>query len=82
MNKKGGEESNKKRDKKSDYYLPEMKSEEIGKFKKLMVSVDESRVHILEDFGYPTEYIRMSVNENKANYCLSAYYLLAIDQNY
>ncbi len=47
-----------------------------------LVCVDEERVSILRDFGYPRDYVLMSVSENEANFCLSGYYLLAIDQNY
>jgi len=47
-----------------------------------ILSVDPERTKILENFGYPTDYISYAVSENEANYCVAAYYLLAIDQNY
>jgi len=45
-------------------------------------TADPERTKILENFGYPTDYISYAVSENEANYCVAAYYLLAIDQNY
>ena len=48
----------------------------------MAVIVDEARVQTLVNFGYPTDYVKYSVLENEANYCLTGYYLLSIDQNY
>ena len=48
----------------------------------MFFNLDEFRVRILENFGFPREYVLMSVQENEANYCLAGYYLLGIDQNY
>lgn len=61
--------------------MTDIKEEQIGKWH-CSNCVDVGRVKILEDFGYPRDYVLMSVAENEANYCLSGYYLLGIDQNY
>jgi hypothetical protein len=39
-------------------------------------------VKTLVDFGYPEEYVQVSLMENEANYCLAGYYLLGEDQKY
>ena len=44
--------------------------------------VDESRIAVLADLGYPRKYIHRVLNNNEATYCLTGYYLLGIDQNY
>jgi len=44
--------------------------------------LDETRIQILVDFGYPEEYVRFCLLENEACYCLAGYYLMGEDQNY
>ena len=48
----------------------------------MTVQLDDERVQTLVNFGYPPDYVKYSVLENEANYCLTGYYLLCIDQNY
>ena len=48
----------------------------------MAIQLDEGRVQTLINFGYPADYVKYSVLENEANYCLTGYYLLSIDQNY
>lgn len=43
---------------------------------------DEDRVATLGNFGYPGDYVRYTISENEANYCVTGYYLLGLDQNY
>jgi len=58
----------------------ELAKEEIGKYKECLLCVlDENRITVLANMGYPLEYVRKTVQENEANYCLSGYYLLGID---
>lgn len=47
--------------------------------KYLSCVLDENRITVLANMGYPLEYVRKTVQENEANYCLSGYYLLGID---
>jgi len=45
--------------------------------------IDEQIVQRMkEKYGYPYEYIMKSLDENKANYCTTTYYLLLQDQNF
>jgi len=44
-----------------------------------IAEIDHGRVKILQDFGYPEEYIHFCVKNNEANYCSAGYYMLAID---
>ena len=48
----------------------------------LLLNVDDDRVATLSYFGYPVDYVKYTILENEANYCVTAYYLLSIDQNY
>ena len=41
--------------------------------------LDKKRLKVLVDLGYPLDYIVTTLEQNCANYCLSAYYLLGID---
>ena len=43
---------------------------------------DDDRVATLSHFGYPIDYVKYTILENEANYCVTAYYLLGTDQNY
>jgi hypothetical protein len=45
-------------------------------------NIDQDRIKILVDFGYPVEYINFAIQNNEANYCSAGYYMLATDQNY
>ena len=44
--------------------------------------VDDDRVATLSNFGYPVDYVKYTILENEANYCVTGYYLLGTDQNY
>ena len=44
--------------------------------------IDDDRVQTLSHFGYPIDYVKYTIMENEANYCVTAYYLLGTDQNY
>ena len=44
--------------------------------------IDDDRVATLSHFGYPIDYVKYTILENEANYCVTAYYLLGTDQNY
>ena len=46
------------------------------------VQIDENLVQLLVNCGYPEDYVKFSLTENEANYCMTGYYLLQIDQNY
>lgn len=46
------------------------------------VILDDDRVITLTNFGYPKDYVKYTILENEANYCVTAYYLMGIDQNY
>ena len=48
----------------------------------MCVALDVARMKVLSDMGYPLEYVEKVLKQNDANYCLAAYYLLGIDQNY
>ena len=48
----------------------------------LFFSIDDDRVQTLSHFGYPIDYVKYTIMENEANYCVTAYYLLGTDQNY
>ena len=54
----------------------------VSAHKLILAVVDDSRVKILCDFGYPKDHVVTTVMDNEANYCLAGYYLLGIDQNY
>ena len=41
--------------------------------------LDEDRVEVMVNLGYPREFVVVTVKENLANYCLTGYYLLGID---
>ena len=43
---------------------------------------DDDRVVTLANFGYPVDYVKYTIMENEANYAVTAYFLLGIDQNY
>lgn len=43
------------------------------------MGVDERRLKVLVDLGYPAEYVLRVLQHNEANYCLAGYYLLGID---
>ena len=45
-------------------------------------NIDLRRMQTLVNFGYPEEYVKFSLTENEASYCLAGYYLLGEDQNY
>jgi hypothetical protein len=45
-------------------------------------NLDHERVQTLVNFGYNEEYVRLSLMENEASYCLAGYYLLGEDQKY
>ena len=55
---------------------------ELNHASQMAIILDEKRVQTLVNFGYPNDYVKYSVLENEANYCLTGYYLLGIDQNY
>lgn len=44
--------------------------------------LDKKRLKVLVDLGYPLDYVVTTLEQNCANYCLSSYYLLGVDQNY
>jgi len=46
------------------------------------IQLDEDRVATLSNFGYPLDYVKYTILENEANYCVTGYYLLGTDQNY
>jgi len=46
------------------------------------LELDDDRVITLTNFGYPKDYVKYTILENEANYCVTAYYLMGIDQNY
>jgi len=48
----------------------------------LLFLTDDDRVMTLANFGYPIDYVKYTILENEANYCVTAYYLLGTDQNY
>ncbi|CDW78816.1 UNKNOWN [Stylonychia lemnae] len=44
--------------------------------------IEQERVQVMVDFGFPRDYVLSSLTENEANYCSAGYYLLGLDQNY
>lgn len=46
------------------------------------IALDDDRVATLSNFGYPVDYVKYTILENEANYCVTGYYLLGTDQNY
>ena len=54
----------------------------IGNISFLKFCLETERVQVLIDFGFPQEYVYKCLQDNDANYCTSAYYLLGLDQNY
>lgn len=43
---------------------------------------DEAVISMVEEFGFPRDYIVKCLNENVNNHCTTSYYLLCMDQNY
>lgn len=41
--------------------------------------LDDDRVNTLTNLGYPLDYVKYTILENEANYCVTGYYLLGTD---
>lgn len=45
--------------------------------------INEETVNkMVNDFGYPRDYVMKCLDENKPNYCTTTYYLMNTDQNF
>lgn len=46
------------------------------------MKIEPAKLERLVSFGYPTHYVKKSLQDNLPNYVTAGYYLLQMDQNY